>query len=163
MKKTFVNDVCERAASIFDQEQDNLEGVVLAGSFIRHDIDDEIPNRFDIVRSVGTNYAGKPGVREIFHEASDIFDTIDEEKKQAAVDTFLTTLKKDEKRAVYGKEGVETALEYGAVDTLLVSDTSRFDTQVNRAESTGATVVETDIERLTSINPICATLRYRIE
>jgi peptide chain release factor subunit 1 len=153
-----------------------IDGLLIGGTTITVDefLDsDDLDYRLRD-RLIGTHtvdHASEQGLQQLAEQSTD--DVLDAERHQAreALNQFFTALGTGEEPVTYGADEVETALEYGAVDTLLVSEALPLDRIRDLEQETegigGETVVvSTDFDRgeqLQSVfGGIAALLRYPI-
>lgn len=106
--------------------EDPVEGVVVGGtlSTARRFVDDGyLDHRLQerLLGTYGVEYATERGLHQLVEAAGE--DLLDAERRRARerVDAFLARVR-DGDRVTYGVEAVDRALEYGAVDELLVAD-----------------------------------------
>jgi len=165
---------------ILDLAQKSVtDKIVLAGSGF------EKSNFFDFVKDKDSKFAkkfvvqdignvGKQGVYELVNK--DVFSKITKESRFAEETNLMEELVKSIAigKATYALKNVEEALDFGAVDTLLVLDSHLFENKVevekllSKAEKIGAKVKiishENEVsEKLKAFSGIAALLRFKIE
>jgi len=116
------------------------------------------------------SYTGEFGLNELVDKSSDLLaqELITREKN--IVNKVLETLAKHPEMVAYGQVEVEKALEYGAVETLLISeevDESIVEELEKKADATGAEIefISTDTnegKQIKEITGIVALLRFAI-
>jgi peptide chain release factor 1 len=114
-------------------------------------------------------YAEGPGLRQLVDAAEDA-DAIAATEARAALTRLFDALENDDP-AVAGREDVEQALEYEAVETLLLADSLSAATaeelEAAASEQGGSTVVPSDLERTAQLKDafdgVAALLRHPIE
>jgi peptide chain release factor subunit 1 len=96
-------------------------------------------------------YASEQGLRQLVARAEE--ELLDPEQQAArdAVEEFYTALKEDGQAVVYGRDVTEEALEFGAVETLLVAGSLPVETVTELEEAAAAeggetAVVSTDFQ-----------------
>lgn len=112
---------------------------------------------------------GKPGIQEVIKtSASKILKETRIARETGFVERLLLQIKK-ENLAVYGKEPVKKAIDYGALETLLVSDIKMKESEsiIDAAETISAKIVIISTEhqageQFLSLGGIGGFLRFRI-
>lgn len=123
-KEAFFEDVAAAADRVFDHGA--LDGLLLGGTeitveqfregaYLDHRLRDAV-----VGEPIGVEYSNEQGLRQLAERAAEREDLANREAR-AALDRFFDALGDGE--VVYGVDGVETALEYEAVETLLLSAT----------------------------------------
>jgi len=93
---------------------------VVNGNYFHHEIQKKIlPTRFDV------GYSNESGLRELVENAGSIMEEIELDAERRTVDKFLMEVIKPYPKATYGEKMVILALEQGAVNTLLLSESLR--------------------------------------
>jgi len=165
----------------------DAEAIILAGpGFTKRDaleyVEDAAPQVAEKIQVVDTASVGDRGVHEVLKRgAVDRIQTETRISKEAELIDELTARIASGSEATYGIEAVAEAAEYGAVETLLVSDErlraerageGEWDRDVNgvieSVEQQGGDVTVFSHEfdpgqQLESLGGIAALLRYRIE
>ncbi len=123
-----------------------------------------------------TENMGERGVYELMKEGKiDRFlkkSRLNKETK--AIDELIKEVSREQGKATYGKDEVEKAIEYGAVEKLLVMDEKLFKNEEEISElmekteqKNGEVIVisneNPESEKLESLGNIAALLRYKIE
>lgn len=165
----------------------DVDAVILAGpGFTKQDaldyLQEEHPDVADRVRTVDTSSVGGRGVHEVLKRGA--VEEIQEETRIAEEATLvdeLTDRMREGHEVAYGIEAVAEAVEYGAVETLLVLDdrlrqertdegewAHDIDELVRSVEQQGGEVVVFSGEfdpgqQLRNLGGIAALLRYRID
>ena len=156
--------------------------VVLGPGFIKDDFAEYLKsNAKDIAESVvgvkGTNSAGLSGIQEALRSGilSNVLQNMRVADEMKAIEELLARLGKGKNDATYGFTEVEKAVNYGAVEKLLVADSSlRETTDENRrimeklmknVEDTRGTIMVISTEHeagtnLLSLGGIAALLRF---
>lgn len=176
-KHNFFKTIAQRANQAFIENQTPvIDGIAIGGTditvteFVEQDL---LDHRLQdcLVGTYNVEYADKQGLEDLVERAhSDLLDEEAQEMKDA-LEILFTSLKTNPDEIAYGKQSVRTALEYGAVDTLLVSETIATDTYhdlTEKTENQGGTVyrVPTTFEKgeqlNTAFNGIAAICRFPI-
>ncbi len=107
---------------------ENMEGIiiggpgatkdqVLKGEFFHHEIAKLVRKpTFDV------GYSNESGLRELVQRAGGLMHEIELDAERQLVDQFLAEIMKQHPKATYGEMMIRSALEQGAVDTLLLSE-----------------------------------------
>ncbi|MFC4439096.1 MULTISPECIES: Vms1/Ankzf1 family peptidyl-tRNA hydrolase [Natrialbaceae] len=122
-KREFFDEVAERAAYTF-LEDDEVDGLLLGGTTgtierfreeadLDHRLEDEIVGEFAV------EYASEQGLEQLAGKGQEAIDERDRREAREALDTFLGDVGSGE--IAYGHDEVDRALEYDAVETLLLS------------------------------------------
>lgn len=125
-KHDYMKKLGEAASDIFKKEKD-LKGVIVGGpgplkdkfngdDFLDYQIKDKV------LGIVDTSYTGIPGLQELVERGEDLIKEASAVKERHLMEKFFGHLEKDDGLAVYGIDEVKQALEYGAVDILLISE-----------------------------------------
>ncbi|QLD87777.1 mRNA surveillance protein pelota [Natronomonas salina] len=168
-------------------ERMDVEAIILAGpGFTKQDaldyIEDEAPQVAEKIQTVDTSAVGERGVHEVLKRgAVDRVQTETRISKEAELIDDLMERIGEGAKAAYGIDEVETATEYGAVETLLVLDErlreersgeGDWDVDVNdvveSVERQGGEVTVFSHEfdpgrQLANLGGIAALLRYRLD
>lgn len=122
-------------------------------------------------KTFDVGYTNDKGLSDLVHAAQDFLREAGLLEEQDAVNAFLTHLGRDTGLGAYGKDIVAQAAVYGAVETLLVSDSLSRDTVEDLAravEGTGGKVkvigqsTEPGQVLMKAFGGVAAILRYRI-
>jgi protein pelota len=165
----------------------DVDAIILAGpGFTKQDaldyIEEEAPEVADLITVVDTSAVGDRGVHEVLKRGAveDVQAETRIAREAELIDELMTEIGQGAK-AAYGVEEVERAVEYGAVETLLVVDErlrlerageGDWDVDANdlleSVDRKGGDVVvfshEFDPgEQLSNLGGIAAVLRYRLE
>jgi peptide chain release factor subunit 1 len=70
-------------------------------------------------------YSNESGLRELVQNAGDLMDKIELDEERKLVDRFLKEIMNAHPKATYGEMMIRSALDQGAVDTLLLSEALR--------------------------------------
>lgn len=101
-----------------------------------------IESLVDVI-TVTTEYVNEVGLQKASERATEYMDKKDRRNRIEAVERFMRSVKDDEPPTHYGLENVEKAIEYGAVDELIVEN-GKFDDLAERSKSKGASVTRID-------------------
>jgi peptide subunit release factor 1 (eRF1) len=152
-----------------------LKGIILGGPGPAKEImvdrgylNEELKRK--IISTQDLSYTGIDGLRELVVKSQDVLadEAISHEKK--LMKDFLKILATQPEKVAYGTEEVKKALEMGAVDKLLLSETledGEMDFFEEKGEETGAEVkiISTDTsegEQLRDLGKVAAMLRYAL-
>jgi peptide chain release factor subunit 1 len=110
-----------------EDAEDAIAGLLVGGTTVT--VDEFIDGGYldhrlaDLVvgDAYSVEYASEQGLTQLVEKARDAIDDAEERNVREALDRFFTAIREDEGRVVYGREKTEGALEYGAVETTLVS------------------------------------------
>jgi peptide chain release factor subunit 1 len=127
----FFKKAAEHASNYWLGMMDNMEGIiiggpgatkdqVLKGEFFHHEIAKLVRKpTFDV------GYSNESGLRELVQRAGGLMHEIELDAERQLVDRFLSEIMQQHPKATYGEMMVRSALEQGAVDTLLLSENLR--------------------------------------
>ena len=108
-------------------------------------------------------------MHELVEKSQDLLSQVELVKEKQIVQEFLTKLATDSDKVAYGINDVKKALEYGAVDKLLLSESlENIEELEDKANSMNTEVFIISIEtkeggQLRDIGGIAAILRYKIK
>jgi peptide chain release factor subunit 1 len=179
-KEEHFKDVAAAAADTFlddEGEQLDVEGVLIGGTditvddFVSHDwldyrIKENTLGKFNVA------HGDQTGLKQLVDKSESVLQADKQSQARELMGRFMQGLRGDADPAVaYGDEEVDRALEYGAVDTILLSeslDGDRIDDLSERAENIGSDVqlVSTAFEEGEQLRNVfggvAAVLRYEI-
>ena len=124
----FFKRTAEHASNYWLGMIDNMEGIiiggpghtkdqVLKGDFFHHEIAKLVRKpTFDV------GYSNESGLRELVQRAGGLMHEIELDAERQLVNQFLSEIMQQHPKATYGEMMVRSALEQGAVDTLLLSE-----------------------------------------
>jgi peptide chain release factor subunit 1 len=174
-KHEFFAEVGEAAYNAF-VEPDLVDGLLLGGTTITlsdFTNGDHLDHRLT-ERTLGTysiDHASEQGLCELVDRGTEAILDADRKEAREGLDRFYEALGNGG-AVTYGAENVDEATEYGAVDTLLLSDslpTGTIREREERVENMGGTVliVSTDFDRGEQLRSVfggnAALLRFPIE
>ncbi len=122
----FFKRVGDKANEVFLNEK--LSGILVGGpgstkelfvngDYLHHELKKKVVDLFD------TGYTDEYGLQELANKAAKTVEQLELFKERKLLNRFFREVRKpDGGLAVYGEKEVRTALESGAVDTLLISD-----------------------------------------
>ncbi len=152
-----------------------IKGIIIGGpgptkeTFLDGDyLNNELKKKVIGVKDL--SYTGEFGLNELVDKSGDLLAQESITREKNIVNKALEMLAKNPEKVAYGKEEVEKALEYGAVETLLISediDEETTEELEKRADATGAEVelISTDTnegKQIKEITGIVALLRFAI-
>ena len=124
----FFQKSAERACNYWLPQIENLKGIIVGGpgatkdfvvkkDYFHHEIKKLIREPlFDV------GYSNESGLRELIQRAGGLMDQIELEAERNLVDQFLREVMQNHPKATYGEAMVRSALDQGAVHTLLLSE-----------------------------------------
>ena len=127
----FFKKVTERACEYWLPMLPDLKGIIVGGpgatkdfvinnGYLHHEINKIVKKPlFDV------GYSNESGLRELVQNAGDLMDKIELEEERQFVDRFLKEIMNAHPKATYGEMMIRSALDQGAVDTLLISESLR--------------------------------------
>ncbi len=155
-----------------------IDGLLLGGTSITVDEftnKDYLDHRLEdsLLGTYGTSYGNAQGLHELTNKAQDALSTHEALEAKQTIDSFFDALSDHtEESAAYGAEHVEKALQYGAVETLLLSEQlgpELVNSLSTTAENTGAEVVfvpdefERGAQLADAFGGVAAILRYEVQ
>ncbi|DAC70151.1 MAG TPA: peptide chain release factor 1 [Candidatus Poseidoniales archaeon] len=127
----FFKRATEHACSYWLPNLENIQAIIIGGpgatkdyvvrnEYFHHEIAKKIAKtHFDV------GYSNESGVRELVDNAGALMGEIELDAERQIMNRFLSELIKAQPRATYGEMMIRKALEQGAVDTLLISESMR--------------------------------------
>ena len=127
----FFKKVTERACEYWLPMLPDLKGVIVGGpgatkdyvvdnGYLHHEIQKIVKRPlFDV------GYSNESGLRELVQNAGNLMDQIELDEERDLVDKFLREIMQAHPKATYGEMMIRSALDQGAVDTLLLSEALR--------------------------------------
>ena len=127
----FFKRATEHACSYWLPNLENIQAIIIGGpgatkdyvvrnEYFHHEIAKKIAKtHFDV------GYSNESGVRELVDNAGALMGEIELDAERQIMNRFLAELIKSQPRATYGEMMLRQALEQGAVDTLLISESMR--------------------------------------
>lgn len=127
----FFKKVTERACEYWLPMLGDLKGIIVGGpgatkdfvinnGYLHHEIQKIVKRPlFDV------GYSNESGLRELVQNAGDLMDQIQLDEERQFVDRFLKEIMQAHPKATYGEMMIRSALDQGAVDTLLLSEALR--------------------------------------
>lgn len=176
-KHEFFGQVAASADSLFlNSSTDPVDGLLLGGStitrkefsdgeYLDHRLRDVVLGEFSV------EYANERGLAHLVDRGQETLLDAERREVRTHLDTFYNRLANTEETVAYGMSDVDRAIEYGAVDSLIVSDemeSSRIRDYEERVEAMGGElfVATSDFERGASIknvfDGVAALLRFPI-
>lgn len=116
--------VARIAKESFDPDDEHFQGIAVAGPNVTiADFLNWLPSRLEdaIVTTETIDHAGdREALVRLAAAAESAFDEQEKQRERELVERFKRSLR-DDSGATYGADEIDTALEYGAVDKLLIS------------------------------------------
>ncbi|MDD9953183.1 MAG: peptide chain release factor aRF-1 [Candidatus Woesearchaeota archaeon] len=153
----------------------DLKGIIIGGPgitvnmFMQHDyVTGDVKKK--ILGTKDLSYTGEFGLQELLEKSEDLLASEEVAQEKKLMQKFFYELSKDTGKAAYGKDDVIQAIEYGAADTVLLSEKLHDDViedMEQRADTTGSkTQIISDQTRegvqLKEMGGIAAILRYSL-
>lgn len=133
MYQTWMNDIADKAKQAFlpKKREDKLLGIIVGGPGFTKDKlieDDYIHQELQekIVAKESTDFSGEEGLEELVAKAEDAIQDSQVIKEKNLVNEFFENLKKENGKSEYGPERVKEALDIGAVETVLISESTEL-------------------------------------
>ncbi len=178
LREEAANEFYKRIAEVvnieFAAEAKNLKGILIGGpgptketfangSYLHADLRKRVIAVKDIA------YTDEQGLHELVEKAQDNLAESEIAKEKQIVNEFFTMLATNSDKAVYGANDVKKALDYGAVDKLLLSESfDKIEEFEELANKIGTNVFIISVEtkegaQLRDLSGVAAILRYAIE
>ncbi len=152
-----------------------LKGIIISGpgptkeDFLKGNYLDSKTKEL-VIGTVNIGYTGDFGLEETVAKSSELLEKEEVTKEKKILERFFNTLGSNTEMAAYGEEKVKKALDLGAVDTLILSETfddDKAEKLITKAEESGSTwhIVSNDTregEQLVGLGKIGAVLRYKL-
>jgi peptide chain release factor subunit 1 len=178
-KEEFFEEVAGEAKRAFlDGDEPTVDGLLVGGTTVTADeftggdyLDHRLQSQI-VGGAFSVEYASEQGLRQLVERGRDAMADAEQESVRAALDRFREGLRADEgDEVVYGDDAVERALEYDAVETLLVSNAlsvEAIETYEERTDDEGGdvVVVPSDAEtgaRFDETFGVAAILRFPVD
>lgn len=172
MAKEFYRRISEVCNAEFLGKKE-LKGILVGGpgltkqEFIE-ELNEELRRKIIAVEDL--TYTGESGLHDLVDKAKEVLAEQDIIKEKKIMNRFFEMLAKDSSRIAYGMQEVERALDMGAVEILLLSESLKEETIEQfegKAEKTGTEVVLVSVDtregaQLRDLTGIGAILRYAI-
>ena len=155
--------------------REELKGIIVGGpgptkyDFVEgNNITNEVKKKIIAIKDI--TYTGEFGIQELLEKSQDVLAGEDVAQEKQIMQKFFTLLGTQPNIVTYGKDHVWQQLQYGVVDTVLLSeqvsdeDIARFEEEAEKY-STTVIIVSTDTRegmQLAQIGKIAAILRYEI-
>ena len=133
MYHTWMNDISDKAKQAFlpKKREDKLLGIIVGGPGFTKDklIEDDFIHQElqeKIVAKESTDFSGEEGLEELVTKAEDAIEDSQVIKEKNLVQEFFDNLEKENGKSEYGPERVKEALDMGAVETVLISESTEL-------------------------------------
>jgi len=133
MYDTFMKEIADNAKKAFlpKKREEKLLGVIVGGPGFTKDklIEDDYLHQEiqeKIVAKESTNYSGEEALEELVNKAEDSIEDSQVIKEKNLVTEFFENLEKENGKSEYGPERVKEALDIGAVETVLISESTEL-------------------------------------
>ncbi len=137
----------KRVADVMVQEftfMKELKGIIVGGpgttknNFVDGNyINEQIKDKILAVKD--TTYTNAYGLKELFDKSEDVLSDDEVMTERRVLQKLLETLAKDTMMIAYGYENTKTALEMGAVETLVIIDSCATDEQLEELSALAET------------------------
>tara|TARA_Y100000034_G_scaffold137028_1_gene218831 strand:+ start:1371 stop:2468 length:1098 start_codon:yes stop_codon:yes gene_type:complete len=132
LARAFYQKVADTVNNEFDSQITPLKGILVGGpgpskeefyneNFLNQQIKDKVISVIDV------GYVGEQGLQELVEKSQDILANEALVKEKQAAERFFRVLGKTKDLATYGEEKVRKALDMGAVELMLITDTFNED------------------------------------
>lgn len=179
-KENYFNSVADKLQDLFvdNDNRPEVDGFVIGGTMFtaREFSNEHLPQTLDEVMIGGVyrvDIANPEGLENLVDQAQEEIESISQQEERENIEKFFRSLNGDNNlNATYGEEQVEKALDYGAVDTILVSqnmDRNEIEEYQESVENQGGdlVVISDDFSEgdqfWKGFNGLGALLRYQIE
>ncbi|MHA1385890.1 MAG: mRNA surveillance protein pelota [Candidatus Helarchaeota archaeon] len=162
----------------------NIDAVIIAGPgftkehFLKF-LKEKEPKLLSKIQLIDTSNTGKSGVIEVIRKGDTIksIENMRLTKETELIQEFLKRLGKNQRNIAYGMDEVENAKNYGAIETLMITDTllriadmekrKKLDMLLKEIEKIGGKIVVISSlhsagEQLESFGSIAALLRFEL-
>lgn len=140
-KENFFKEITESVNNRYVEERHELNGIFIGapeptktefidGEYLHHELQDKI------IAETSISTTTEAGLRQLLNECQDVIQGQEITKQRDYCEQFLSGLSTDDEHVAYGVEETLQALDYGAVDTLLVSENLPRDTEDMLMEQT---------------------------
>ncbi len=133
MYHTWMNDISDKAKQAFlpKKREDKLLGIIVGGPGFTKDklIEDDFIHQElqeKIVAKESTDFSGEEGLEELVTKAEDAIEDSQVIREKNLVQEFFDNLEKENGKSEYGPERVKEALDMGAVETVLISESTEL-------------------------------------
>ncbi|MBI2043356.1 peptide chain release factor aRF-1 [Candidatus Pacearchaeota archaeon] len=175
LTKEFYKRIAEEMKKTFF-EMPKLKGIIIGGPIPTKDEfieGDYLPTRLreKVIGVLDIGDADESGLKDLVIKAKDILASQEITKERKLLEKFFETLGERPNLAVYGEKDVKKALEYGAVDTLILSkniDKKTTKELKEKAENISSkidivSIETTEGEQFYNLSGIGALLRFAIK
>ena len=170
----FYKRICEVSNIEFAAVGKDLKGILIGGpgptkeTFANGDyLHSELKKKIIAVKDIA--YTDEHGLHELVDKSQDALAEAEITKEKNLVNEFLTMIATNSEKAIYGVNDVMKALEYGAVDKLLLSeDFSKIEEFEEKANSmnTAVYIISTETRegvQIRDLGGVVAILRYAVK
>lgn len=170
----FYKRIAEVANAEFAVVGKDMKGIIIGGpgptkeTFARGDyLHADLRKKIIGIKDI--TYTDEHGLHELVDKAQDALAEAEIIKEKTILNEFFTLLATNSDKVVYGEADVRKALEYGAVDRLLLSESfNKIEEFEDKANTTGTNVFIISVEtkegvQLRDLGGVAAILRYAIE
>lgn len=145
-KENFFKEIAESVNNRYVDQRHEINGILigapeptktefLESEYLHHEL------RNKIISTTSISTTTEAGLRQLLNESKEVIEDQEITKQREYCERFLTGLSTDEDEITYGVDQTLKALDYGAVDTLLVSENLPRDTEEQLLDGTEETNV----------------------
>jgi peptide chain release factor subunit 1 len=160
-EKQFYRRISEEINKIF-LDMENLQGIFIGGPgpskekfYNEESLDYRL--REKILDVVDLGYGGSEGIRALIEKVKDKIENVKYVREKQIMQRFMKEISNDTGLATYGLEEVQKSLNYGAVDTLILSE--RLDTYKIVVECSNCGLKENHTSKIQEVNDLESTLQ----
>lgn len=174
--KDFFKRIAEAANKDFLSIKTNLKGILIGGPsptkelFMDYDyLNQELKDKIISIQDL--TYTDESGLHDLVDRSKEVLAKEEVIQEKQIMQRFFELLAKEPDKVAYGEAQVRKALEYGAVETLLISEVledAKMEEFEEKAESAGTNFKIISIEtregiQLKDMGKFAAILRYAIQ
>ncbi|MEJ2293369.1 MAG: peptide chain release factor aRF-1 [Candidatus Lokiarchaeota archaeon] len=160
-EKQFYRRISEEINKIF-LDMEDLQGIFIGGPgpskekfYNEESLDYRLRDK--IIDVVDLGYGGSEGIRALIEKVKDKIENVKYVREKQIMQRFMKEISNDTGLATYGLEEVQKALNYGAVDTLILSES--LDTYRIVVECSNCGHKENYTSKIKEINDLESTLQ----
>ena len=178
LREDAANEFYKRIADVLNVEfasvGKDLKGILVGGpgptkeTFVNGAyIHTELKKKILAIKDIA--YTDEQGLHELVDRSQDVLAEAEIAKEKKLLNEFFTLLSTSSDKVIYGSIDVKKALDYGAVDKLLISETfGKVEEFEEQANATGTAVFIISVEtkegaQLKELGGVAAILRYAIK
>ena len=146
--ETFLTQIAEIAKTAFLDKlrSGDILGIIVGGpGFAKEDLVEEYLHgelKEKVLARISTNYAGEDGLNELLYKIKDVLTDSEISQEKNLMEEFFENLKKGNGKSTYGLLQVIHALEMGAVEKLLISESLEYSVIKFKCGNCGHVIVD---------------------